>query len=80
MQDSINLGTKDETHIEILRPLVHLSKADIVAKAIEMNVPLELTWSCYVNNDKACGTCDSCRLRLNGFAQAKSTDPIAYIV
>ena len=80
MQESINLGTKDETHIEILRPLVHLSKADIVAKAIEMNVPLELTWSCYVNNDKACGTCDSCRLRLNGFAQAKSTDPIAYIV
>lgn len=78
MQEAINLGTKDETHIEILRPLVKLSKAEIVKKSLEHHVPLELTWSCYKDSDKACGVCDSCRLRLNGFKQAHSADPIAY--
>ena len=78
MQKAINLGTKDETHIEILRPLVKLSKADIVTKAVELGVPLELTWSCYQNSDKACGVCDSCRLRLRGFDKAAVKDPISY--
>ena len=78
MQEAINLGTKASTHIGILRPLVELSKADIVSKAIELKVPLELTWSCYQNSDKACGLCDSCRLRLNGFAKAHIKDPIPY--
>jgi len=78
MQEAINLGTKAETHIEILRPLVELSKAEIVTKALELKVPLELTWSCYKNSDKACGVCDSCRLRLNGFKLANTNDPIAY--
>jgi 7-cyano-7-deazaguanine synthase len=78
MQKAINLGTKDTTKIEILRPLVELSKADIVTKALSMKVPLELTWSCYQNSDKACGVCDSCRLRLNGFDKAGAKDPIAY--
>ncbi len=78
MQKAINLGTKDETHIEILRPLVSLSKKEIVQKALETDVPLELTWSCYRDSDKACGVCDSCRLRLNGFKQAGVTDPIPY--
>ena len=78
MQDSINLGTKDETQIEIKMPLVHLQKSQIVKKALSINVPLELTWSCYKNEERACGVCDSCRLRLNGFKLAGVTDPIVY--
>lgn len=78
MQNSINLGTKDETKIEIKMPLVHLQKSQIVQKALELNVPLSLTWSCYKSEDKACGVCDSCRLRLNGFKLAGVTDPIEY--
>ena len=78
MQNSINLGTKDETNIEIKMPLVHLSKSQIVKKALELDVALELTWSCYKNEQKACGVCDSCRLRLNGFEKAGVKDPILY--
>ena len=78
MQNAINLGTKDETNIEITMPLVHLKKSQIVQEAFKLNVPLELTWSCYKNEDKACGVCDSCRLRLNGFKIAGVTDPILY--
>ncbi|MCW8954881.1 MAG: 7-cyano-7-deazaguanine synthase QueC [Sulfurimonas sp.] len=78
MQSSINLGTKDETNIEIKMPLVHLQKSQIVQKALELEVPLSLTWSCYKNEDEACGMCDSCRLRLNGFKIAGVDDPINY--
>ena len=78
IQKSINLGTKDETFIEIAMPLVHLKKSQIVHAAINHKVPLELTWSCYQNEDEACGVCDSCRLRLQGFEQAGITDPIPY--
>ena len=78
MQRSINLGTKDETNIEIKMPLVHLKKSQIVQKALELEVPLFLTWSCYKNEDEACGVCDSCRLRLNGFKIAGVKDPINY--
>ncbi|NCO00307.1 MAG: 7-cyano-7-deazaguanine synthase QueC [Epsilonproteobacteria bacterium] len=78
MQESINLGTKDETKIEIKMPLVHLKKSQIVAKSLELDVPLSLTWSCYKEDEKACGVCDSCRLRLNGFKLAGETDPIHY--
>ena len=78
MQNSINLGTKDETNIEITMPLVHLKKSQIVKEALKINVPLQLTWSCYKNEDKACGVCDSCRLRLNGFSKAGVEDPIKY--
>lgn len=79
MQRSINLGTKDETHLEIKMPLVHLKKSQIVQEALKREVALGLTWSCYQSEDKACGLCDSCRLRLNGFKQAGFTDPIAYV-
>jgi len=79
MEESINLGTKDETKLEIKMPLVHLKKSEIVAKSMELNVPLEDTWSCYQNEDIACGVCDSCRLRLKGFAQAGVIDPIKYL-
>ena len=78
MQESINLGTKDDTNIEIDMPLVDLQKSQIVQKSIELNVPLHLTWSCYKNEDEACGVCDSCRLRLNGFKLAGIKDPINY--
>ncbi|MDD5400164.1 MAG: 7-cyano-7-deazaguanine synthase QueC [Sulfurimonas sp.] len=78
MEQSINLGTKDETKIEIFMPLVHLKKSQIVQKAVELNTPLHLTWSCYKDEDKACGVCDSCRLRLNGFKLAGVKDPIEY--
>ena len=78
MQQSINLGTKDDTNITISMPLVNLKKSQIVKKAIELEVPLKYTWSCYKNEDKACGICDSCRLRLNGFKNAGINDPIDY--
>jgi 7-cyano-7-deazaguanine synthase len=78
MQRSINLGTKDETNIVIHMPLVHLKKSQIVKKALDLEVPLNLTWSCYKNEDKACGACDSCRLRLNGFKEVGVKDPIEY--
>ena len=78
MEQSINLGTKDETNVSISMPLVNLKKSQIVQAAIEINAPLNLTWSCYKNEDKACGVCDSCRLRLNGFDLAGVKDPIEY--
>ena len=80
MEKAINQGTKEETKIEILTPLVHLSKAQIVQEAIKLNVPLEHTWSCYKEEKEACGVCDSCRLRLNGFKIAGVKDPISYKV
>jgi len=79
MQNAMNQGTKEQTNLEIKTPLVHLSKAQIVQKSLELNVPLELTWSCYKNSDLACGVCDSCRLRLNGFKVANSKDKIPYV-
>lgn len=78
MQRAVNLGTKDETNITIEMPLVHLKKEQIVAEAIALGVPLELTWSCYQSEDAACGVCDSCRLRLKGFELAGAVDPITY--
>lgn len=78
MQQAINLGTKDKTNLTIEMPLVAMSKAKIVAEALKRNVPLEYTWSCYKNEDKACGVCDSCRLRLKGFRETGTTDPIPY--
>ena len=78
MQHAINLGTRDETEITIAMPLVHLKKEQIVTEAFSYGVPLELTWSCYQNEEKACGVCDSCRLRLKGFELAGRRDPIPY--
>ncbi|MDM5264331.1 7-cyano-7-deazaguanine synthase QueC [Sulfurovum sp. XTW-4] len=78
MQKAINLGTKDETDLEIRMPLVDLKKSEIVQKSLELHVPLKDTWSCYKSEEKACGVCDSCRLRLKGFEEAGSVDPILY--
>ena len=78
IQNAINSGTKPETNITIKTPLIHLKKEDIVKEALKAGVPLELTWSCYKEEDKACGVCDSCRLRLKGFEKAGVKDPIVY--
>lgn len=77
-QKTIDTGTRPETRIEIKTPIIHLSKAEIVKKGIELKAPLHLTWSCYRNEDLACGTCDSCALRLRGFERAGMIDPIHY--
>src|SRR5215203_1848461 len=79
-QETINTGTKPGTRIEIRTPIIHLSKADIVKKGIDLNAPLHLTWSCYRSEEFACGKCDSCALRLRGFVQAGHPDPIPYAV
>lgn len=78
MEKAIDLGTRDETKLEIKMPLVALKKSQIVQKSLELSVPLEHTWSCYQSEDEACGICDSCRLRLRGFEQAGVKDPILY--
>jgi 7-cyano-7-deazaguanine synthase len=77
-QKVIDAGTKPKTQIEIRTPIIHLSKTEIVKKGIELDAPLHLTWSCYRNEELACGTCDSCALRLRGFEQAGVKDPIPY--
>ena len=74
-------GTKagvDGKAIRIATPILHMSKAEIVKTAKELNVPLHLTWSCYEGDDKACGRCDSCILRLKGFEEAGYEDDIGY--
>jgi 7-cyano-7-deazaguanine synthase len=75
---AIDAGTKPETKIEIVTPVINLTKAEIVKKGVELGAPLELTWSCYQGGELACGRCDSCALRLRGFAQAGIADPIRY--
>ena len=72
----IRQGTRPETHIEICAPLIGMSKAEIVRRGVELRAPLHLTWSCYQSSDVACGTCDSCVLRLRAFEQAGVADPI----
>jgi 7-cyano-7-deazaguanine synthase len=77
-EKAIEKGTKPGTHIEIRTPIIHLSKADIVQKGINLDAPLHLSWSCYRSETHACGTCDSCALRLRGFERAGFKDPIVY--
>ncbi|MEO7673542.1 MAG: 7-cyano-7-deazaguanine synthase QueC [Pyrinomonadaceae bacterium] len=77
-QKAIDTGTKPDTHIDIRTPIIHLTKAEIVKKGIELRAPLHLTWSCYRSESLACGTCDSCALRLRGFERADINDPIPY--
>ncbi|TFG94231.1 MAG: 7-cyano-7-deazaguanine synthase QueC [Calditrichales bacterium] len=72
-------GTHPDTHIVIETPLIHLSKKQIIEKGIALGAPLQLSWSCYRNEERACGTCDSCLLRLRGFKQAGIDDPIPYL-
>ena len=75
-EKTIEAGTKPDTHIKILTPLIELSKQDIILKGNELKAPLNLTWSCYKKEDIPCGQCDSCTLRSRGFKQAGVRDPI----
>ena len=77
-QRTIDAGTKPETKIQLRTPIIELAKAGIVKKGLELGAPLELSWSCYRSEDLACGTCDSCALRLRGFKMAGVSDPIGY--
>lgn len=74
----INQGTSKHFKTQIKTPLIHLNKGEIVTLALKNQVPLELTWSCYEREDRACGKCDSCLLRLKGFQKAGAEDKIAY--
>ena len=77
-EKTIEIGTKPDTIIKIKTPIIYLTKAEIVQKGSQLNAPLYLSWSCYRNKDLACGTCDSCALRLRGFALVGLVDPISY--
>jgi 7-cyano-7-deazaguanine synthase len=77
-EETARLGTKPSARIRIVTPLIHMRKAGIVRKGIELGAPLNLTWSCYKDETLACGECDSCRLRLRGFKEAGEIDPIPY--
>jgi len=77
-QELIRVGTRPETQIEIVTPVIALKKSQIIRQGLELGAPLDLTWSCYQNEDAACGVCDSCLLRLRAFAEAGATDPIPY--
>jgi len=77
-EQTANLGTRPETRLRVLTPLIDLSKADIVRRGVALAAPFELTWSCYQDNDLACGACESCLLRLRGFAGAGVPDPVPY--
>jgi 7-cyano-7-deazaguanine synthase len=74
----VRTGTK-EGAIEIVTPLIAMHKAEIVTLGLELGAPLDLTWSCYSREDRACGICDSCVLRLRAFREAGAEDPIAYV-
>jgi len=77
-QQAIDTGTRPETRVEIRTPVIHLSKSEIVRRGLALNAPLELTWSCYRAEERACGQCDSCALRLRAFDAAGAVDLIAY--
>jgi 7-cyano-7-deazaguanine synthase len=74
----VRAGTRPETRIELVTPLIEMRKREIVRRGIELGAPLHLTWSCYQEEDAACGVCDSCRLRLRAFADAAQPDPLPY--
>jgi 7-cyano-7-deazaguanine synthase len=74
----IAAGTKPETQIEIVTPVIHMRKSEIVRRGLELGAPFELTWSCYQGQEVACGVCDSCALRLRAFQEAGMEDPLPY--
>src|SRR5258708_26928786 len=77
-QELIRAGTRPETQIEIMTPVIQMKKSEIIRRGLEVGAPLHLTWSCYQEEEIACGVCDSCVLRLRAFAEAGVPDPIPY--
>lgn len=77
-QSVIDVGTKDDTEIQLIAPFVEWSKTEIVERGHELDVPFEITWSCYRDEAPACGTCDACAFRLQAFQNAGGEDPIEY--
>jgi len=77
-QTVIDVGTKPDTQIDLQAPFVEWTKTEIAEYGLELDVPYEITWSCYKENEPACGTCDSCALRLEAFENAGTDDPIKY--
>ena len=76
----IAAGTKPETQLGIVTPVIRMRKSEIVRRGVELGAPFHLTWSCYQAEDVACGVCDSCALRLRAFEEARVRDPIPYAV
>ncbi len=76
--ETIRQGTKNEFPISIKTPIIHKNKSDIIKIGQDLGAPFELSWSCYRSEDEACGTCDSCVLRLRAFKKAGVEDPIPY--
>ena len=79
-QKLVREGTRPETQIAIVTPVIGMRKWEIVRRGMELGAPLDRTWSCYQFEDAACGACDSCRLRLSAFGEAGMSDPLAYRV
>ena len=77
-QQVIDVGTKPETSIKLVAPFVDWTKTAIAERGLELDVPYELTWSCYREEAPACGTCDACAYRLKAFQEAGVEDPIEY--
>src|SRR5256884_1494630 len=77
-QELIRVGTRPETQVRIVTPVIEMKKSEIVRRGLELGAPLDLTWSCYQEEDRACGVCDSCLLRLRAFAEAGASDAIPY--
>jgi len=75
----IAAGTKPETQLEIVTPVIHMRKGEIIRRGRELGAPFELTWSCYQGQEVACGVCDSCALRLRAFEEAGVEDPLPYL-
>ena len=76
----IKLGTKPTSDIQVITPVIEMKKSAIVKLGLELNAPFELSWSCYQENEVACGVCDSCALRLRAFQEVGIEDPIPYAV
>jgi 7-cyano-7-deazaguanine synthase len=79
-QQVIDRGTRPETRLRIVTPVIGMKKDEIVRRGAALGAPFEKTWSCYQAEDAACGRCESCRLRLRAFAAAGLEDPIPYQV
>jgi 7-cyano-7-deazaguanine synthase len=77
-QELIRVGTRPETQIEIVTPVIEMKKSEIIRAGMQLQAPLQLTWSCYQGEELACGSCDSCLLRLRAFAEVGAADPVPY--